>query len=267
MGVPRRKRQQGDPLSTREREILGLLAAGASGGEIANTLVLSPDTIRTHIRNAMTKLGASSRTHAVVLALRRGEIAQSDARDDAPHTSRESSGSAAPLAHVHARGRAASLEGREELATVLRQLASLYDVDTATLFVIDDDGLALRCAASMNDADDLEADPWPEAIVLGHGPLGRAALERRAQVVQGWRTLGNRNPTVFVPMVASGRLLGAICLAVRSSRFVGRGELLLLHTFANRVAEILLSPGPTTGKLKRTFMRFQMSWARADAYV
>ena len=43
------------PLSTREREILGLLAGGVSGAQIAETLVLSPETVRTHIRNAMAR--------------------------------------------------------------------------------------------------------------------------------------------------------------------------------------------------------------------
>ncbi len=61
-------------LSPREREILGLLSQGLSGEEAANQLFLSPETVRTHVRNAMTKLGAATRAHAVALALQRGEI-------------------------------------------------------------------------------------------------------------------------------------------------------------------------------------------------
>lgn len=68
----------GDPratvLSPREREILALLADGLSGEEAAKQLFLSSETVRTHVRNAMTKLGASTRVHAVALALQRGEI-------------------------------------------------------------------------------------------------------------------------------------------------------------------------------------------------
>jgi DNA-binding NarL/FixJ family response regulator len=61
-------------LSPREREILGLLSKGLSGEEAAKQLFLSSETVRTHVRNAMTKLGATTRVHAVALALKRGEI-------------------------------------------------------------------------------------------------------------------------------------------------------------------------------------------------
>ena len=62
------------PLSPREREVLTALATGRTGAEVAQTLVLSPETVRTHIRNAMEKLGASTRTHAIALAIASGEI-------------------------------------------------------------------------------------------------------------------------------------------------------------------------------------------------
>ncbi len=61
-------------LSGREAEILALLARGLTGEEIAQRLVLSPETVRTHVRNAMAKLEARTRTEAVVKALERGEI-------------------------------------------------------------------------------------------------------------------------------------------------------------------------------------------------
>lgn len=61
-------------LSGREAEILALLARGLTGEEIAQRLVLSPETIRTHVRNAMGKLEARTRIEAVVKALERGEI-------------------------------------------------------------------------------------------------------------------------------------------------------------------------------------------------
>jgi len=61
-------------LSPREREILALLSRGLSGEEAAQQLSLSYETVRTHVKNAMRKLEAATRVHAVALALQRGEI-------------------------------------------------------------------------------------------------------------------------------------------------------------------------------------------------
>jgi len=61
-------------LSRREAEILELLSTGLTGEQIAGRLVLSPETIRTHVRNAMGKLQARTRTEAVVKAIDREEI-------------------------------------------------------------------------------------------------------------------------------------------------------------------------------------------------
>lgn len=65
--------QPRDPTG-REREILGLLAGGATDVQIAEKLSLSPATVQTHVRNAKSKLGARTRAQAVALALRRGLI-------------------------------------------------------------------------------------------------------------------------------------------------------------------------------------------------
>lgn len=56
-------------LSPREREILDLLADGMTGQAIASSLFLSPETVRTHVRNATTKLGAKTRVQAVALVV------------------------------------------------------------------------------------------------------------------------------------------------------------------------------------------------------
>jgi DNA-binding CsgD family transcriptional regulator len=58
------------PLSPREREITQLLSEGLTGEEIARELVLSPETVRTHVRNAMSRVGAKTRSHLVALAVR-----------------------------------------------------------------------------------------------------------------------------------------------------------------------------------------------------
>jgi DNA-binding NarL/FixJ family response regulator len=62
-------------LSARERDILRLLADGKSNDEIAATLYIAADTVRTYIRRAMTKLDADTRTQAVAIAVRESLIA------------------------------------------------------------------------------------------------------------------------------------------------------------------------------------------------
>jgi DNA-binding NarL/FixJ family response regulator len=59
-------------LTAREREILALVAQGQSNREIADTLVISERTARTHVSNVLTKLRLSSRTQAALLAIREG---------------------------------------------------------------------------------------------------------------------------------------------------------------------------------------------------
>jgi DNA-binding NarL/FixJ family response regulator len=63
-----------ESLTPREREVLELLAGGASGEEISESLHIAPLTVRTHIRNLMSKLGVHSRLEAVSFALRNGLI-------------------------------------------------------------------------------------------------------------------------------------------------------------------------------------------------
>ena len=61
-------------LSPREREVLGLLARGHNNSEIAQELVISLDTVKTHVKNLLLKLGAKGRTHAAVLAIEQGLV-------------------------------------------------------------------------------------------------------------------------------------------------------------------------------------------------
>jgi len=61
-------------LSRREREVVRLVALGNSGPEIAGELQISHDTVRTHARNAMLKVGARSRAHLVAKALGEGLV-------------------------------------------------------------------------------------------------------------------------------------------------------------------------------------------------
>jgi PAS domain S-box-containing protein len=59
-------------LSARELEIVRLVARGESGPEIAAELHIAHDTVRTHVRNAMKKVGARSRAHLVAKSLAEG---------------------------------------------------------------------------------------------------------------------------------------------------------------------------------------------------
>ncbi len=61
-------------LSRRELEIVRLVAQGNTGPEIADELQISHDTVRTHARNAMLKVGARSRAHLVAKALGEGLV-------------------------------------------------------------------------------------------------------------------------------------------------------------------------------------------------
>jgi DNA-binding NarL/FixJ family response regulator len=63
-----------DMLTTREREILQLLADGMSNAEVAKQLFISQETVKSHVRHILTKLEADTRTHAVAIALREAII-------------------------------------------------------------------------------------------------------------------------------------------------------------------------------------------------
>jgi PAS domain S-box-containing protein len=81
LGVSRRRAALRQPvrsdagpatLSEREREIVRLVALGGTGPEIAEELQISHNTVRTHLRNAMTRLGVHSRAQLVAKALGEG---------------------------------------------------------------------------------------------------------------------------------------------------------------------------------------------------
>jgi DNA-binding NarL/FixJ family response regulator len=65
-----------DLLTNREREVVVLVAHGLSNDEIAERMVLSPMTAKTHVSRAMTKLGARDRAQLVVFAYQSGLVAQ-----------------------------------------------------------------------------------------------------------------------------------------------------------------------------------------------
>jgi DNA-binding CsgD family transcriptional regulator len=59
-------------ITPRERDVLELVADGYSTAEIARALWITEDTVRTHVKRALTRLGARTRAHAVAIAFREG---------------------------------------------------------------------------------------------------------------------------------------------------------------------------------------------------
>ena len=67
-------RDKDEMLTTREREILQLLADGMSNADAATKLFISQETVKSHVRHILAKLEADTRTHAVAIALREAII-------------------------------------------------------------------------------------------------------------------------------------------------------------------------------------------------
>lgn len=61
-------------LTRRECEVMSLVASGLQSGDMAERLFLSPETVKSHVHNAMGKLGSHTRAHAVAIALVTGQI-------------------------------------------------------------------------------------------------------------------------------------------------------------------------------------------------
>jgi DNA-binding NarL/FixJ family response regulator len=63
-----------EDLTSRELDVLRLIAAGNANKEVAGQLSIAEETVKSHVTNILAKLGANDRTHAVTLGLKRGII-------------------------------------------------------------------------------------------------------------------------------------------------------------------------------------------------
>jgi DNA-binding NarL/FixJ family response regulator len=68
------KAESGGVLSRREQQVLTLVAAGKSNDQIADDLVVAVRTVKYHLSNALSKLGAQNRAHAVAIAIKAGHL-------------------------------------------------------------------------------------------------------------------------------------------------------------------------------------------------
>ncbi len=74
LGAVRTPEHPDEPLTPREMDVLHLLAQGQSNKEIARTLYLVEETVKSHVRHILAKLGVQSRTQALLAAIRLGIV-------------------------------------------------------------------------------------------------------------------------------------------------------------------------------------------------
>jgi NarL family two-component system response regulator LiaR len=86
LSAPSRRSPTTDPLTPREVEVVRLVAQGRENREIAEHLVISEATVRTHVSNIMSKLHLASRTQAALYALREGLASLDDAPEGSQAT-------------------------------------------------------------------------------------------------------------------------------------------------------------------------------------
>lgn len=70
--APREEPHRDTPPSGREIAVLAEIAAGSSNSDIAHQLVISEETVKTHVRHLLVKLEANNRAHAVAIGYQRG---------------------------------------------------------------------------------------------------------------------------------------------------------------------------------------------------
>lgn len=164
-------------LSDREVEILRLVATGVSNKEIAVKLAISPNTVKVHLRNVFTKVGASSRTEAALIAVRMGLVVQGEVPAE-PQPEAELELAPAPVEAVAMVPVAQPLESiqvhlieREQPAGIrARRLLLWAGMGLVVVFLLGLGGLALAQVGPFAPAPTPATTPRPTAVVSAQQP-------------------------------------------------------------------------------------------------
>jgi HD-GYP domain-containing protein (c-di-GMP phosphodiesterase class II) len=161
-------------LSEREREVLGYIAEGRSTVGIADELVVSPHTVRTHVRNILRKLETSSRAHAAALLMARAHEASGVSAEATSEELEKELAMHTLLTAIDARDPYSSSHSREVVRLAGELALELGLGPSARAEVMD--------VASLHDVGKLGV---PEAILWKTGPLDgaeRAIMCRHTEI-------------------------------------------------------------------------------------
>lgn len=218
-------------LTRRELEILALLAEGLSNDEIAGRLIISPNTVKVHLRNIFEKMGVQSRTEATMEAVRRGWIAVPGLEP-------------APTAEAATLAPSPALPTWPPLAPGLGpwQIIGLVLAVTAALVVAlwPNRSLLLPESLPSNFTTDRGADPLPSsvrqeaprwsqraAMFTARGRAAAGLVDGRLYVVGGENTAGDSDVVeVYDPAFDSWRQLQPRPVAARGAAAAGLGAAL-----------------------------------------
>lgn len=216
-------------LTRRELEILSLLAEGLSNDEIASRLIISPNTVKVHLRNIFEKMGVQSRTEATMEAVRRGWISvpgleYAPAGDAAPAT--------APPA-LPAWPSAASGVGSWQIiglvaALVAALMVALWPNRGLPLLASQPSDITTdRGAAPITPLARREAPRWTQRAPMFTARSRAAAglVDGRLYVVGGENTAGDSDAAeVYDPAFDSWRQLKPRPVAGRGAAAAGLGD-------------------------------------------
>jgi DNA-binding CsgD family transcriptional regulator len=171
-------------LSQREREILNLVAKGASNKEIAQDLHISTNTVKVHLRNIFAKVGANSRTEAAMYAVSSGliDVGQNGGAEDEILNQSVSS----ELSSTHA---AIGVESRRNYWFLLAAIALVIVIGTIVGVVLQINGSAPT--ASADQAIIPEIPRWQEKAALNLSRKGLALAAHQNSII----AIGGESPS------------------------------------------------------------------------